>query len=354
MTDDPRRYPSSAPDAARMAQAVEQLVRLCAADSTSGREAAAVDVAALIAGELGLPVERLPAAPQRDNLLVGASDPDVVLCTHLDTVPPFIAPRVDGNIVWGRGTCDAKGVAIAMLHGLATARDLGVSIARAAVLLVVGEETDHVGAQAAVELARSGRRFAPRHIVLGEPCGMRPAVGQKGLLKLRLAARGTAGHSAYPELGASAIHHLVDALARLRQAELPSDPLLGATTLNIGQLSGGLAPNVIAPSAEATIVIRCAAPAAAVLEATRALVGADIAVTELGRAEPIDFETLGEEAGPAVPFNTDAHHLAPLGARLSLMGPGDMRCAHGANEHLAVADLAEGIARFAETLIRSA
>jgi len=327
----------------RVAQAVDQLLRWCAADSTSGREAPGVDVAAAIADELGLACERLPAAPGRDNLLIGATQPEVVLCTHIDTVPPFIAPRLEDGVVWGRGACDAKGVGVAMLHALALAQS-----SRAAVLLVVGEESDHLGAKEVVRLGR----FAPRHIVLGEPCGMQPAYGQKGLLKLRLRAHGLAGHSAYPELGTSALHVLIDALHHLRHEPLPSDPALGATTVNVGQLSGGIAPNVIAPSAEATVLIRCAAPASAVLEAARGLVGAGVEVEELGRAEPIDFDVLGDTPGPAVPFNTDAGHLAALGAKMSLMGPGDMRCAHSAREHLAVKDLVEGIGRYVAVLER--
>ncbi|MCC6623167.1 MAG: M20/M25/M40 family metallo-hydrolase [Deltaproteobacteria bacterium] len=357
-------YPTPAPRPAQVAQAVEQLVRLMAADSTSGREAPAVDVAEAIARELGLAVERLPtagadAAARRDNLLIGGAAPEVVLCTHLDTVPPFIPPRleargqpgsagpsgIEAEVIHGRGACDAKGVAIAMLHALVTLRASGVSLDRIACLLVVGEETDHAGARS---VAASGR-LAPRHVVLGEPCGLRPALAQKGLLKLRVTASGRAAHSAYPELGASAVHRLIDALHRLTHGALPSDPALGPTTVNVGRVAGGVAPNVIAPSAEATLVVRCAAPVDAVLAAARALLGPEVEVDEVSRAEPIDFDTLGgalDGAGPAVPFNTDAAWLAPLGARLSLMGPGDMRVAHGDHERLAVKDLAEGIERF--------
>jgi len=346
----PEAYPSAAPSPEEVARAVAQLVRLMAADSTTGREAPAVDVAAALAGELGLPYERLPAAPGRDNLLIGARDPEVVLCTHLDTVPPFVPPRVSDDVVWGRGACDAKGVAVAMLHALARLTAAGAG-ARVACLFVVGEESDHAGARAVT----ASRRLAPRHVVLGEPCGMAPAVAQKGLLKLAVSARGRASHSAYPETGVSAVHHLVDALHRLRHGVMPSDPTLGDTTVNVGEIAGGVAPNVIAPDARASVVIRCAAPVDAVLAAARSLLGAQVEVVELGRAEPIDFDTLGERrplgVGPAVPFNTDAAHLGPLGARMSLMGPGDMRTAHGPDERLAVKDLADGIERYVHAVL---
>ncbi|MDP6945055.1 MAG: M20/M25/M40 family metallo-hydrolase, partial [Myxococcota bacterium] len=169
-------------DPERLQAAVAQLVRLVNAASVSGDEAPAVEEAARIAAEIGLAVERMPVAAGRENLLVGDANPAVILCTHLDTVPPHIPARLDETHVHGRGSADAKGIAIAMLHGLASlvARGAGDGIA---CLLVVGEETDHAGAQAA-----AASRLRPTHIVLGEPCGLTPARAQKGLLKLVLTA----------------------------------------------------------------------------------------------------------------------------------------------------------------------
>ena len=336
------------PSADRLALAVEHLVRLVDAESLSGAEAPAVEVASAICGELDLPARRMFVAEGRDNLLVGPADAPVVLCTHLDTVPPFLPARRDETHVHGRGACDAKGVAVAMLHALDLLRRAAPGVAAAvACLLVVGEETDHIGAKAAVAAG-----LAPRHVVLGEPCGLRPAVAQKGLLKLSLSATGRAGHSAYPEVGLSALHVLLDALHSLRHAALPADPRYGETTLNIGEVHGGLAANVIAPDARATVLVRCAAPVDAVLAAVRALCPPTVALAELSRAEPRPFATLGLDAGPAVPFNTDAAWLAPTGAELVLLGPGDMRCAHAAGEQLAIADLADGIAAYAAAAVR--
>jgi acetylornithine deacetylase len=344
-------YPSLTPSADRLTAAVDQLIRFIAADSTSGREEPGVAIAMAIAGELGLPATRLAAAPGRDNVLIGHQKPAVLLCTHLDTVPPFIPARLQHDVVWGRGACDAKGVAIAMLHGLDLALGLLGPDTALACLLVVGEESDHIGAKA---IAAEGR-LTPRHILLGEPCGMAPAIGQKGLLKLRLSATGKSGHSAYPEVGSSAIHRLVDTLSAVVHARWPSDPSLGETTVNVGEISGGVAANVIAASASATVLFRCAAPVDAVLAALSDLLAAtcpDIDATELSRSEPIDFDALGQDPGPAVPFNTDASYLLGLGARVSLLGPGDMRCAHSDNEHLSVADLRDGITRYAEAIVR--
>lgn len=345
-------YPSLAPSAADLDAAASWLVRLVDVDSTSGREAPAIPAILALADALGLRSRVMPAGPGRDNVYLGAAldgSPAILLCTHYDTVPPFLPATLDraAGVVRGRGACDAKGVAVAMAYGLVQARR-ALPDANAGLLLVCGEETDHLGARAAV----ASGAFSPRHVILGEPCGMTPAIAQKGLLKLRISAAGQSGHSAYPELGASAVHRLVRALDRLLAADLPADETLGATTLNVGEVRGGVAANVIAPAAEALVLIRCAAPVDAILAAVKALAGREVSVTELSRSEPIDFDTLGVESGPAVPFNTDASVLAALGARVALMGPGDMRCAHGEREELALADLADGIERYAEAIVR--
>ena len=332
----------------RLQRAVGHLVRLVNAESLSGEEAKAVDETERIAEELGLKVTRMPVAEGRDNVLIGDTSPSVILCTHLDTVPPFIPASTDETHVHGRGSADAKGVAIAMLHGLASLDERGEAEGIAC-LFVVGEETDHAGA---ISAARSSLR--PTHIILGEPCGLVPAKAQKGLLKLSITASGTAGHSAYPELGASAVHRLLEGLSAIRAAPLPSDEELGETTVNVGQISGGIAANVIAREASALVLIRCAAPVNTILHEVTDRLPEGVQVEELNRAEPVTFNAVGVEGGPTVPFNTDAHSLAPLGAELVLLGPGDMRCAHAAHERLSFDDLAAGIttyARIAKSLL---
>lgn len=339
------------PSEEALAQAVTQLVTLIDAESLSGREEPAIAATLTICAELGLPARRMPAGPGRDNVVVGPERAEIVLCTHLDTVPPFIGATVDATHVHGRGACDAKGIAVAMLHALRAVRAAyPAARERVGCLLVVGEETDHLGAKAAVAAG-----IRPRHVLLGEPCGLLPAVAQKGLLKLELAASGQAGHSAYPEVGTSAVHLLLDALGALRAARLPADETLGETTVNVGAISGGVAANVIAPDARASVLIRCAAPVDAVLNAVHGVLPPGVALAEVSRAEPRDFDVLGAErgeTGPAVPFNTDANVLAATGARLTLFGPGDMRCAHAPREKLAIADLARGIAAYAGAITR--
>lgn len=337
------------PSPADVEAAVEHLLRLVSRESPSGREAPAVDEAEKICRELDLAVARMAVEEGRDNLLVGDPEPRVLFCTHLDTVPPFVPASRDERYIYGRGSADAKGIAISMLYALRALRQEGVG--GAACLLVVGEETDHSGARAA---ARSG--LAPRTIILGEPCENRPAAGQKGLLKLRLHASGVPGHSAYPDVGVSAVHRLLTGLEAMRAKPLPADPALGDTTVNVGQIQGGVAPNVIAAEAWAVVLIRCAAPVDAIRAEVVARIPPDVVVEELSRAEPIEFyadpQELGLEPGEAVPFNTDAHTLRPLGARMLLMGPGDMRCAHAPGERLGLDELRLGIKTFAQVAVR--
>jgi acetylornithine deacetylase len=334
--------PSSVSDDV-LERAVLHLVRLVDLDGTSGREGPVVDEMEAICRELGLDVRRSPVEAGRDNLLIGALEPRIVFCTHLDTVPPFIPATRDAEFVYGRGSADARGVAVAMLYALHRLQAAGHD--DVACCFVVGEETDHSGAKA---ICHSG--ISPEVIVLGEPCGVTPVPAQKGLLKVRLITEGKAGHSAYPELGKSAIHELLHLLSDLMSPPFPSDDVLGETTLNVGLIEGGLAANVIAPRAEALLLLRCAAPVDSVLTEMRARIGDRAQIEELTRTEPRRFLTLGDDStgGPeAVPFNTDAGTLAPLGAKMMLLGPGDMRCAHSPNERLAIEDLRAGIEAYA-------
>lgn len=312
-------------------------------DGTSGQEGPAVDEMEMICRELGLPVTRMPVSPGRDNLLVGHANPRLVFCTHLDTVPPFIAAHRDATHVHGRGSADAKGIAVAMVHALLSLREEA-----AACCFVVGEETDHSGAKAVCQSP-----LRPELIVLGEPCGVIPVPAQKGLLKVRLHSAGRAAHSAYPELGSSAIHGLIETLHDLLASPFPHDPVLGPTTLNVGLIDGGLAANVTAPKAQAVLLFRCAVPVGDVLSELRQRLRGRADIEELSRTEPTHFlrsEAItlpaGATAPGAVPFNTDAGTLAPLGAKMMLLGPGDMRCCHGPDERLAIEDLAAGIAAY--------
>ena len=313
-------------------------------DSTSGQEAAAGErVADFLrhadgcAGELE--VELWEAAPGRYNVFARRGRPIVVLSTHLDTVPPFFPSREDDHALYGRGACDAKGIVAAQVFAaralIAAGRtDFGL-------LFVVGEERDSAGA-----IAANQRPQGARFLVNGEPTESRMIRAGKGVLRLELHAHGRTAHSAYPELGESATDKLLEALTRLRALPLPSDPDLGATTMNLGTLSGGRAPNVVADDARAELLIRMVADAAPL----RAQIQAAVA----GWAEPIfglDLPPVRLRTVPGFPtgivaFGTDIPMLDAWGEPL-LFGPGSIHVAHTAGEWIAKPELAASVGAYA-------
>ena len=332
---------------------------LMAAESTSGAEAPAVDAAERWLVARGWRVTRIPVTPGRDCLFAeGARPAEVVLSTHLDTVPPFIPPRVQGGRLVGRGACDAKGIAAAMALAAGRLRDEGVAVG---LLFVVGEETAHDGAHAA-DAAQP--RVAPRARVLvnGEPTESRLALGTKGALRFVLRAEGRAAHSAYPHLGDSATRRLARLLVDLDALALPGDPVLGATTLNVGSLAGGVADNVIAPWAEARCMVRLVTPA----EQVRALLdgwlaghpdasGPEGAGASIAYGTMVPAVWLGAVPGFAtgvMAYATDVPALGRWGTPY-LFGPGSIHVAHTDHEFVDVGELQGAVGAYVE-IARSA
>src|ERR1044071_5606168 len=284
-----RRYHSAMQnDPASLA---EQLMQI---DSTSGREGAAIDWLDDALSKSGWSTTRIPVTEGR-SALYARSAPlcPVTLSTHVDTVPPFVTPRRDQRRLYGRGACDAKGIAASMVVAAERCRAKGHSVG---LLFVVGEEVSHDGAHAANAWARANRPGS-RVLINGEPTDNALAIGTKGAVRVVVRTAGQAAHSAYPHLGKSATMDLVRMLAEIDDLELPSDELLGATTVNIGSLGGGVADNVVAPAAEARLMIRLVSP----LDEIRAIVerwaagratlewGVSVPAMRLGRID--GFET---------------------------------------------------------------
>src|SRR3954464_7169174 len=223
-------------------------------DSTTGKER---EVGELLFRHLedlvdrfdGGAVERMPVEENRFNVFAAWGEPAVVLSTHMDTVPPFFPSSEDDEFIRGRGACDTKGGIAAMLQAARELLEEGVR--GFGLLFMVGEETDSLGAQVANRQPKGAR-----YMINGEPTENRLALGSKGYLYIRLESEGRAAHSAYPELGESAIDRLLDVLARLRTLTLPADPVLGDTTLNVGTLAGGRASNMVADHARAEVTLR--------------------------------------------------------------------------------------------------
>jgi acetylornithine deacetylase len=321
---------------------------LMAIESTSGAESALIQAFGAALEGRGWRVTRIPVTEGRFDILATAgAGPFVTLSTHLDTVPPFLPPRRDSGRILGRGACDAKGIAAAMLCAAERLRANDVSVA---LLFVVGEETTHDGAHAADEwLRRTG--FVSRALVNGEPTESTLALGTKGAMRVRVQTEGEAAHSAYPHLGHSATRDLVHLLADLDTLVLPTDELLGETTINIGRLSGGVADNVIAPSAEARLMARLVTDGDdvwAMLEewaAGRAIVERGIEVP------PVRLGTLAGFPTSVVAFATDIPAMPSWGTPY-LFGPGSIHVAHRDDEFVEIEELRSAVDAYERIVIQ--
>lgn len=310
---------------------VELAQDLMAIESTSGSEADVIAFAEQLLGRRGWRMRRINVTEGRYSLLASAGDRiDVTLSTHLDTVPPYLPPRVEGDVLWGRGACDAKGIASAMIAAAERLRGQGIA---AAVLLVVGEETAHDGAHAANELPNTSKV-----LINGEPTESKLALGTKGALRVELRTTGVPAHSAYPHLGHSAIEDLITLLHELRAVELPNDPVLGSTTMNIGFIGGGVADNVVAPDAWARLMFRTVTAPEDVLAYLRRAVGNRAHVVAGVMAPPVHLGRVAGFETAVMAYTTDIPALSRWG-RPYLFGPGSILVAHGDDEHISIPEL---------------
>lgn len=289
--------------------------------------------------------ERMPVEKDRDNVFVRFGEPVVVLSTHMDTVPPFIASREDDQQIWGRGACDTKGIIAAMITVAeqlleAGRRDFGL-------LFVVGEERNSAGAHVAARNPR-GSRF----LINGEPTENKLALGSKGTLRYEIVARGRMAHSAYPELGESAIEKLLDALRRIRAIELPVDDVLGASTLNIGTISGGRAPNVVADEARAEILIRLVGDPAELRKQVESAAAPDAEAQEVLLIPAVGLGSLNGFATTVVAFTTDIPAFAGTWGQPFLIGPGSIHVAHTQEERIVKSQLIEAVDLYKQMIVQ--
>jgi len=290
-------------------------------------------------------VERISLEDGRFNLYAYWQDPPTVtFSTHIDTVPPFFPSREDDAHVYGRGACDAKGILACMITAISNLLAQGER--RVALLIVVGEERGSIGAIIAGQEQR-GSRF----LVNGEPTENKLALGTKGALRLELHAKGKMAHSAYPELGESAIDKLLDVLEQARMIELPRDEVLGMSTMNIGVIQGGRAPNVIADEAEAQLLIRLVDDG----ESTRAALGSiaegKVDVKEVLCIPAMRFSPIAGFQTTSVAYTTDIPLLSPAWGEPCLLGPGSIHVAHTLEERVSKSELFEAV-RLYEKLAR--
>ena len=308
-------------------------------DSTTGREGEAGRWLARRLRDLGYEVVEQQVTDDRFNVYAHlGTPPGVVYSTHFDCVPPFYPSHQERGLVFGRGACDAKGILAAQVTAAERLRAAGET--RLALLFVVGEERGSDGARVANHQAPKGVRF----LINGEPTDNRLGVATRGILRLRLRASGRAAHSAFPELGDSAIDKLIDALVALRTIELPDDAVLGRTHYTVGLISGGVAPNVVSPAAEAEVMFRTVGDADEIRRATAAL-GPDIAIEDILEVPPVRMKTVPGFDTSVFAFTTDIPFLPAWGEPL-LFGPGSIHVAHTADEFVSIAELNESVEHY--------
>ena len=306
-------------------------------ESTTGSEGLVGEFLLQELGKLQYTVKKMPVEPERFNVFAtvpGKSRPDIVFSTHMDTVPPYFPSREDKDRIYGRGACDAKGIMAAQIAAAERLRAEGIAVG---LLFLVGEERDSLGAAVANRRA-PGSRF----LINGEPTENKLAVASKGALRVLLTARGKAAHSAYPELGDSAIDKLLEALARLRALPLPNDPAIGPCTLNIGVIEGGQAPNVVADHAQAHLLYRLVGPSTPLRWEIEATVKG-LATAQFTLEIPfVRLRTLEGLPTMVAAFTSDVPSLDQWGEPL-MLGPGSIHVAHTDDEFVDKKQLHEAV-----------
>ncbi|MGH9601258.1 MAG: M20/M25/M40 family metallo-hydrolase [Terriglobales bacterium] len=311
--------------------------RLVDIESITGNEAGVGDFLAHELAGLGYRVEEMPVEGRRFNVFAtppNTLEPPLVFSTHMDTVPPFFASSEDAEKVHGRGSCDAKGIIACQIAAALSLREQKVA---AGLLFLVGEERDSLGARVANQ-----RTPGSKFLINGEPTENRVAIASKGTLRVELVARGRMAHSAYPELGESAIEKLLDALARVRALPLPSDPDIGPCTVNIGLIEGGRAPNVVPDEARAHLLYRLIGPSDDLRHRQVEAAGA-LAEVEIGLEIPCGRLRAPDGLPTMVAaFTTDIPALTNWGEPL-LVGPGSIHVAHTDSEYVEKKQLRDAV-----------
>jgi len=288
-------------------------------------------------GRRGFQAEKVPVEGTRCNVFATARDqprPAIVFSTHMDTVPPFIPSSEDATRVYGRGSCDAKGIIAVQVAAAEQLHREGIHVG---LLFLVGEERDSLGAKVA-----NHKSPGCKYLVNGEPTENRVAVASKGALRVEVIAQGRMAHSAYPELGASAIDKLLLALQRLRAMKLPAEAGIGPCTLNIGVIEGGRAPNVISDKARAQLLYRLVGPSEQLKREIVETVGNLAQIDFVLEIPFVRLRTLDGLPTMVAAFTTDIPALSNWGQPL-LMGPGSIHVAHTDGEYVEKKQLQDAV-----------
>jgi acetylornithine deacetylase len=310
---------------------------LCAIESLTGHEHEVMTFVAELLRAEGYTVElqTLPGTDRSNVYASLSSAPKILLTTHLDTVPPHIPVREEGEWLIGRGVCDAKGIAAAMICAALKLKSPDVAL-----LFVVGEET-----------ISDGAKWAGQHtfdyFIDGEPTDLKLALSMKGALVFELSASGKAGHSAYPQSGHSAVHQLVADAKRILDFTWPKNAEFGHTTVNIGVIKGGQAPNVIAADAYLNGVMRLSNGVDEAITDLKRLIDPVTTLKVLSSSAPRKLHTVDGFETCHVAYGCDIPHLEKLGKAL-LFGPGSILDAHTSSEKIRIADLHTAVEKYEE------
>jgi acetylornithine deacetylase len=309
--------------------------------SVTGDEAAVGHFLSTYLRDLGYRVEKQEVVPDRFNVIATTEQPPrIAFSTHMDTVPPFVPSSEDEENIYGRGSCDAKGIIAAQIFAAERLRAEGV--VDVGMLFTVDEELASAGAQAANKHALADKC---RFLINGEPTDNRLAVGTKGSMRLILTTEGRSAHSAYPEAGDSAIEKLLDVLQDIRKCDWPNDSFFGDTTCNIGVLNGGTRPNVTADKARAELQIRLAIDIEQVKGILEQAVGGRAGIEYASLHNPVRLFSVPGFAETVVRFTTDIPYLSNWGQPL-LVGPGSILDAHTAHERISKRELEKAVDRY--------
>lgn len=287
---------------------------------------------------LGYDVELQEVVDGRKNVVALASDnPEVFLSTHMDTVPPFIPPTEDEEKIYGRGACDAKGIIASQITAAENLRKAGIK--NLGLLFTIDEEESSLGSKAANNLAIAEKC---KFLINGEPTDNELAIGSKGSLRMLLKTEGKAAHSAYPEMGESAIEKMLEVLQDILGADLPEDDFFGETTINIGTIKGGLKTNIVPPFAEAGLHIRMVSELKPVKEALEKAIDGRAKLETMSCSLPVKMLAVEGFKQKIVRFTTDIPQLTRWGKPL-LLGAGSILNAHTSHEFVLKKDLEESV-----------
>ncbi len=309
-------------------------------ESITGNEAKVGDYVRDYLKGLKFETEFLPVEGERANLWAWRGEPNVVLSTHMDTVPPYLPVGEDDDNIYGRGSCDAKGILASQVA--AAEKLLAEGMTNFGLLFLVGEETTSEGAKKANQAPRGSK-----YMVNGEPTDNRLALGTKGALRLELTTRGKMAHSAYPHLGESAIEKMLDVLIDFRAMDYPVHPVLGETTYTIGLISGGRAANVVPDKAQAQILFRVVEESEAFRKKVLDRIGGRAEIELVTESPMLLMEKLNGFDTEVFPFCTDLPWLTAWGRPL-LIGPGSIRLAHTDREAVPKKELLRAVDLYAE------